>query len=55
MGLQYTGIDNLTLGVGTSDISPGAKDGGSDSDNSLDAKYVNIHCWSNCGLSNDRS
>ena len=27
-GLQYTGIDNLTVGAGTSDISPGAADGG---------------------------
>ena len=38
-GLQYTGIDNLTLGVGTSDISPGAKDGGSDSE-TIGAKYA---------------
>ena len=38
-GLQYTGIDNLTLGVGTSDISPGAKDGGSDSE-TIGVKYV---------------
>ena len=30
-GLQYSGIDNLTIGAGTSDISPGAADGGSDS------------------------
>ena len=38
-GLKYTGIDSLTLGVGTSDISPGAADGGSDS-NTIGAKYV---------------
>ena len=30
-GLQYSGIDSLTVGVGISDISPGAQDGGSDS------------------------
>ena len=38
-GFQYTGIDNLTLGVGTSDISPGAQDGGSDSE-TVGVKYV---------------
>ena len=38
-GLQYTGIDNLTLGLGMSDISPGAQDGGSDSE-TIGAKYV---------------
>ena len=30
-GFQYAGIDNLTVGFGTSDIDPGAADGGSDS------------------------
>jgi len=30
-GLKYAGIDNLTVGIGTSDIDPGAADGGSDS------------------------
>ena len=30
-GVKYVGIDNLTIGVGTSDISPKAQDGGSDS------------------------
>ena len=38
-GLQYTGIDNLTVGAGTSDISPGAADGGSDS-NTVGLKYA---------------
>ena len=38
-GLQYTGIDNLTVGFGTSDISPGASDGGSDS-NTAGAQYA---------------
>ena len=37
-GLQYSGIDNLTIGFGTSDISPGAADGGSDSE-TIGAKY----------------
>ena len=37
-GLQYTGIDNLTVGIGTSDISPGAQDGGSDSE-TIGVKY----------------
>ena len=31
-GFKYTGIDNLTLGVGTSDINPGGASGGSDSE-----------------------
>ena len=31
-GLKYTGIDNLILGLGTSDINPGNKDGGTDSE-----------------------
>ena len=31
-GVQYAGIDNLTIGLGTSDISPGNVDGGSDSE-----------------------
>tara|TARA_B100002003_G_C14018193_1_gene491101 strand:- start:8 stop:922 length:915 start_codon:yes stop_codon:yes gene_type:complete len=31
-GFKYTGIDNLTLGVGTSDIDPGGASGGSDSE-----------------------
>ncbi len=30
-GIKYTGIDSLTLGVGVSDINPGNKDGGTDS------------------------
>ena len=38
-GLQYSGIDSLTVGVGISDISPGAQDGGSDSE-TIGAKYV---------------
>ena len=38
-GLQYTGIDSLTVGVGMSDIDPGAKDGGTDSE-TIGAKYV---------------
>ena len=38
-GLQYSGIDNLTVGVGISDISPGAQDGGSDSE-TIGAKYT---------------
>jgi len=38
-GLQYTGIDSLTVGLGMSDISPGAQDGGSDSE-TLGVKYV---------------
>ena len=38
-GLQYAGIDNLTVGFGTSDISPGAADGGSDS-NTGGIKYA---------------
>ena len=31
-GVQYAGIDNLTIGLGTSDINPGNVDGGSDSE-----------------------
>ena len=38
-GLQYSGIDNLTIGFGSSDISPGAKDGGTDS-NTIGVKYA---------------
>ena len=38
-GVQYTGIDNLTLGVGMSDINPGAQDGGIDSE-TVGIKYV---------------
>ena len=38
-GLQYTGIDNLTVGFGTSDINPGAADGGSDSE-TVGIKYA---------------
>ena len=38
-GFQYTGIDNLTVGFGQSDINPGNKDGGSDSE-TLGAKYA---------------
>ena len=37
-GITYSGIDNLTVGAGTSDISPGAQDGGSDS-NTMGFKY----------------
>ena len=38
-GLQYTGIDNLTVGLGQSDISPGLFNGGSDSE-TIGVKYV---------------
>ena len=38
-GLQYSGIDNLTIGFGQSDISPGAQDGGSDSE-TIGVKYA---------------
>jgi len=38
-GFKYTGIDSLTLGLGTSDISPGLVNGGTDS-NTLGAKYA---------------
>jgi len=38
-GVQYTGIDNLTVGIGTSDIGPGNADGGSDS-NTGGIKYA---------------
>ena len=38
-GVQYTGIDNLTVGLGMSDISPGLMNGGSDSE-TLGVKYV---------------
>ena len=38
-GLKYTGIDNLTLGVGVSDINPANVDGGSDSE-TAGLKYV---------------
>jgi len=38
-GVQYTGIDNLTVGFGQSDINPGNKDGGSDSE-TIGAKYA---------------
>ena len=38
-GLQYTGIDNLTLGIGMSDLSPNAQDGGSDSE-TIGVKYA---------------
>jgi len=38
-GFQYTGIDNLTVGFGQSDINPGNKDGGSDSE-TLGGKYA---------------
>ena len=38
-GLQYSGIDNLTVGFGTSDIGPGNADGGSDS-NTGGIKYA---------------
>ena len=31
-GLEYSGIDNLTIGFGQSDINPGNVDGGTDSD-----------------------
>jgi outer membrane protein OmpU len=30
-GIKYSGIDNLTIGLGTSDVSPGLANGGSDS------------------------
>ena len=38
-GLKYVGIDNLTIGFGTSDIDPGKVDGGSDS-NTGGIKYA---------------
>ena len=38
-GVEYSGIDSLTVGVGMSDINPGAKDGGIDSE-TIGAKYV---------------
>ena len=38
-GLQYSGIDNLTVGLGISDINPGAKDGGIDSE-TIGFKYA---------------
>jgi outer membrane protein OmpU len=38
-GFQYSGIDNLTIGFGTSDIDPGAANGGSDS-NTAGFKYA---------------
>ena len=38
-GVQYSGIDNLTIGAGTSDIDPGAANGGSDS-NTIGIKYA---------------
>ena len=38
-GLQYSGIDNLTIGIGQSDLSPGAADGGTDSE-TIGAKYA---------------
>ena len=38
-GVEYSGIDSLTVGVGMSDIDPGAKDGGTDSE-TIGAKYV---------------
>ena len=38
-GLQYSGIDNLTVGFGTSDKNPGAQDGGIDSE-TIGLKYA---------------
>ena len=38
-GFQYTGIDNLTVGFGQSDINPGNVDGGSDSE-TIGGKYA---------------
>jgi len=38
-GVQYSGIDNLTVGFGLSDVNPGNKDGGSDSE-TIGAKYA---------------
>ena len=38
-GLQYTGIDNLTIGIGQSDKNPGAQDGGIDSE-TIGLKYA---------------
>jgi outer membrane protein OmpU len=38
-GLQYSGIDNLTIGFGQSDLDPGAADGGSDSE-TIGVKYA---------------
>ena len=37
-GITYSGIDSLTVGLGQSDISPGAADGGSDS-TTMGGKY----------------
>ena len=38
-GFQYTGIDNLTIGFGQSDINPGQQDGGTDSE-TIGVKYA---------------
>ena len=38
-GFQYTGVDNLTVGFGQSEINPGNSDGGTDSE-TLGAKYA---------------
>jgi len=38
-GIQYTGLDNLTIGFGQSDIDPGLQDGGTDSD-TIGVKYA---------------
>jgi outer membrane protein OmpU len=38
-GFEYSGIDNLTLGFGQSDINPGNADGGTDS-NTIGVKYA---------------
>jgi len=38
-GFKYTGIDNLTVGIGQSDINPGQKAGGTDSE-TIGAKYA---------------
>ena len=38
-GFEYSGIDNLTIGFGQSDINPGQQDGGTDSD-TIGVKYA---------------
>ena len=38
-GFEYSGIDNLTIGIGQSDLSPGAADGGTDSE-TIGVKYA---------------
>lgn len=38
-GIEYSGIDNLTVGLGQGNISPGAQDGGTDSE-TIGAKYA---------------